>query len=122
MEFTGWHNNLDEFIDQMDVLALPSLKESFGLVIIESMLREKPAVATRCNGPAAIIQEGVNGFLVELDDASALAEGIEKVINHPDRDAMGRAARELVISRYSPQPAGARLIEALNELGAKFSH
>lgn len=118
VEFTGWHSDLAPFISSIDVLALPSLKESFGLVMIEAMVHGKPVVASACNGPLTIVEDGETGYLVPINDETALADGLEKAILNPDLEAMGLAAYERVKSRFVPAPAGARLIEALRELGA----
>ncbi len=119
--FTGWHADPDEFIDPLDLLVLPSIKESFGLVLIEAMARAKPVLATRCNGPASIIVDGENGFLVPIGDEEELAEKLAMAMDHPRLTAMGEAGFRRVMEHYIPARAGIRLVEALCELGARFT-
>ncbi len=63
-----------------DVFVLPSLYESFGLVLVEAMACGLPLVATRCGGPDTIVEENI-GVLVEVDDVQDLARGIEELLH-----------------------------------------
>ena len=68
--------------------------DSFGMVILEAMSCGVPAIAfdAPC-GPKDLIQEGVNGFLVESGDLECFAGTINKLIESDDlREAMGKAA------------------------------
>lgn len=118
---TGWHADPNVFIDGLDLLVLPSVKESFGLVLIEAMARARPVLATRCNGPAGIIADGETGYLVPIGDADALAERLLAARNDPLLSRMGEAGFRRVGRHYTPEPAGRRLIEALVQLGARFN-
>ncbi len=118
--FTGWHANPDDFIDPLDLLVLPSVKESFGLVLIEAMARGKPVLATRCNGPSGIIVDGETGYLTPIGDDTALAEKLLEAMEDPGLASMGMAGFRRVMEHYIPSRAGSRLIDALVELGARF--
>lgn len=120
--FTGWHADPGAFIDDIDLLVLPSVKESFGLVLIEAMARGRPVLATRCNGPSSIIVDGENGFLVPIRDAVALADRLVMALNTPELARMGEAGFRRVMEHYTPGPAGRRLIKALVELGVRFKN
>lgn len=120
VECTGWQRDLSGFLDRIDLLVLPSIKESFGLVLIEAMARGKPVLSTRCHGPESIVVDGETGYLVPIGDADALAAGLARAIHDPDLAAMGLAGYRRVLDHYLAEPAGRRLIEALGELGARF--
>lgn len=60
-------------------LALSSDEEGFGMVIVEAMACGIPVIATRCGGPDSIIKDGENGYLVEVGDASGLADKLAMV-------------------------------------------
>ncbi|TVP82311.1 MAG: glycosyltransferase [Puniceicoccaceae bacterium] len=122
VKFTGWHSNPNEFIDQLDLLVLPSVKESFGLVIIEAMAREKPVLATRCHGPSSIIVDGKTGYLIPISDEAALAKKMIEAMEDSDLTAKGKAGFIRVLSHYTPSNAGTKLIEALTELGVHFEN
>lgn len=118
VEWTGSHHDLAPFIDSIDLLVLPSHKESFGLVIIECMARGKAVLATACHGPASIIEHGRTGILAPIDDVDALADAIRNAASDPERlREIGAAGHRRVMQEYIPQAVGAKLLRALVELG-----
>ena len=58
--------------------------ECFPLVLLEAMEHAVPCISTREGGVSAIIDDGVNGFMVEKRDANALADRIEFLLTHPE--------------------------------------
>ncbi len=61
----------------IDVLALPSLAEGFGLVLIEAMAAGVPVVAADSPGIRDVVQHGVNGLLVDVTDSAAFAKALQ---------------------------------------------
>jgi len=71
-------------------------------VYLESWLYRKPVVGARAGGVPAVIDDGVDGFLVEFGDVSALADRIERLVRAPDlAREMGERGREKVLERYT---------------------
>lgn len=100
----GWHEQaaLPGFLRASDCLVLPSVRESFGQVIVEAMACGLPVVAADRFGPAAIVEHGETGWLVEPDDERALADALVDVVNRPqERVRRGRLAREAALDRFS---------------------
>jgi glycosyltransferase involved in cell wall biosynthesis len=64
-----------------DVWLCGSAREGFGLPPLEAMACRCPVVSTRVAGPLDFIQEGVNGYLVEIGDVNSLAERLLHVLN-----------------------------------------
>lgn len=95
-------SNIQEEYEKSDFFVLSSYYEGFGLVLVEAMACGIPCVSFDCpNGPRDIINNNVDGLLVKNGDIEALAEGINYMIENPERRmAMGKAARENV-KRYS---------------------
>jgi len=54
------------YYSKMDLFVLPSIKETFGVVIIEALSSGKPVVSTKCGGPEDIISEDFLGILCDL--------------------------------------------------------
>ena len=79
VRFLGWRTDRAALLRSCDVCALPSRYEPFGTVILEAWAAGTPLVACKSAGPAAHIENGVNGFLVEIDDDKALSEAILSV-------------------------------------------
>jgi glycosyltransferase involved in cell wall biosynthesis len=66
---------------QCDVWLCGSAREGFGLPPLEAMACRCPVVSTRVAGPLDFVQEGVNGFLVNIGDAGGLADRLLHVLN-----------------------------------------
>lgn len=116
----GWLADPTDFIDQIDLLVLPSIRESFGLVLIEAMARSTPVLSTDCNGPAGIITDGETGYLTPIGDAQALAMNILRAKRDPNLKQVGEAGMEKVKTSYLPEPLGLSMIQALNQLGIRI--
>lgn len=77
-----------------DIFVLPSLAESFGLVITEAMASKKPIVATKTDGALRQVIDKWNGLLVETANETDLAEKIRILIDNEDlRHQLGNNGR-----------------------------
>jgi glycosyltransferase involved in cell wall biosynthesis len=93
---------INELLRGALVCVVPSLFESFGLVIIEAMACFLPVIATRTGAAEEIIRNGYSGFLVNVGDV----EGMERIIldlyaGKYDRVSLGNAARQTVEDEFS---------------------
>ncbi|NKB60055.1 MAG: glycosyltransferase [Alphaproteobacteria bacterium] len=110
VRFLGWRNDVPALFAACDAFVCPSRHEPLGNVVIEAWAQHRPLVATQSQGPSALIEDGVSGLLVPVDDAESLADSITRVIKSPDLAAAlvsgGRVAYEAdftesaVVSRY----------------------
>lgn len=99
VEFAG-HLPRDVLRRRMDAatcLVLPSRSEGLPRVVIEALARGRPVVGTAAGGIPELVQDGITGRLVPVDDASALAAALLDVLTHPERAAaMGAEGRRRV--------------------------
>ncbi len=115
----GWHDHtrLPELLCAADVVALTSAREQFGLVLVEGMACERPAVATRSPGPVSIITDGTTGWLTADDSEDSLAHALAEAIdNHDERARRGRAARRTVCENYTWDTIAERLAAVLEDV------
>ncbi|NGO13479.1 glycosyltransferase family 4 protein [Streptomyces sp. HC44] len=93
--------------------------ESFGMTLVEAMRCGVPVISTDCPlGPAEIITDGVNGRLVPVGDARALAEAmLDLIADDSARREMGRAALASA-HRYDAEPIVGRYEDLFRELRA----
>ena len=82
---TGWVNNPLSYVSRFDVGCLLSRWEGFGLAIPEYMLAEVPIVATKVDAIPYLIEDDVNGMLVEKDDWESAAEKVVELANDEDK-------------------------------------
>lgn len=81
-----------------DIFCFPSFfeAESFGLVLAEAMQFAKPVVSTLWRGIPSVVQNGVNGYLVGIQDPGAVAERLRQLAADPElRIRMGAEGRRI---------------------------
>jgi glycosyltransferase involved in cell wall biosynthesis len=89
-------------MDACDLLALPSVEESFGLVMIEAWMCGKPVIGADIASTRCIIDDGVDGFVVKPFDVDDLAARILTLLaDGTMRESFGRRGRAKVLSRYT---------------------
>lgn len=86
----------------IDVLAMPSQFEGFGLSAIEAMAASRPVVAYSVDGLIEVVEDGRTGYLVEAGDRDALAKALIEVVSDPERArAMGRRGHQRAQELFS---------------------
>jgi glycosyltransferase involved in cell wall biosynthesis len=80
VKFLGWIQHKDSFFDQIDIFCLPSLSETFGIVILEAFSHGIPVVATSCDGPNYLIKNKKNGLLCDIASHHSLSEALIEVV------------------------------------------
>jgi glycosyltransferase involved in cell wall biosynthesis len=73
---------LDAVYERCDFTVLPSVKEGFGLVVVESWLHSKAALVTDEAGVAELIEDGKNGMLVDPEDTESLSSKMETLLGN----------------------------------------
>jgi glycosyltransferase involved in cell wall biosynthesis len=112
VKFLGWRDDVDEIMQLIDILVLPSLNEGMGRVLVEAMAAGKPVVASNVGGIPDLVQHDYNGLLVLPGDVKALAASIELLIDDPEKaKLMGQRGRELC-----PHFSVERMIEKIENL------
>ena len=76
-------DKLKDLYARCDVWLCGSIREGFHLPPLEAMACRCPVVSTRVGGPMDIVEEGLNGHLVEVGDVGALADRVLRVLNLP---------------------------------------
>ncbi len=96
VRFLGWRSDIAALISAADIFVCPSRHEPLGNVVLEAWAHGKPIIAAASAGPAALIDDGVTGLLVPVDNATGLARSIKRVLDSPalagDLAAAGQAA------------------------------
>ncbi len=101
---TGYvpHKDLPAYYSLMDVFVHPSLRDGMPNAVLEAMACEKTVIATPVGGVMDVIEDNINGMLVNVNDVDGLAQKIAEALNQPDkRKQLGESAREAVLHRYT---------------------
>lgn len=109
------HASLYPIIANAEVVVLPSRVDNFPNACLEAMSLGKIVVGTRGASFDQLIDDGVSGFLCEIDDRTSLLAAIQRALSTDSADAIGARARAR-IEELRPELAGARLVEAYAEL------
>lgn len=100
----GWTTDTIETMKEYDAFMLTSDYEGMPNALMEAMGLGLPCIATDCKtGPRELIQNDVNGFLVNVDDQNELTKKILTVCNmsRDQRKSIGTIARNYIIGKYS---------------------
>jgi len=101
LEFRGYQYDVKAVMEELDILIVPSTRESFGMVAVEAMALEIPVIATRVGGLAEVVCDGVSGYLVKLGEVENLAESIHSLMRDaPLRIAMGKNGKQRVADLF----------------------
>jgi glycosyltransferase involved in cell wall biosynthesis len=100
--FLGYREDVDCVVRGLDIFVLPSLRETFPMAILEAMASGVPVVATQVGSIHEMITDGQEGFLVQPNDGSALADRLNLLLDDPARlHAMGCAGRQRVERQFT---------------------
>ena len=115
--FLGHREDTDVLLQAMDIFALPSLSEGIPMALLEAMAASRPIVASRVGGIPEIIEDGVDGYLVEPMDVNNLAERCRQLIESPDvARKMGEQGRKRVERDFSATAMADRVASVYKEL------
>ncbi len=86
----------------MDILALPSRTDSFGIVFLDAWANGKPVIGANAGGIPGVVTDGIDGLLVPFGDVGALATALRTLLDDPAlRARLGAAGREKVLRQYT---------------------
>jgi glycosyltransferase involved in cell wall biosynthesis/GNAT superfamily N-acetyltransferase len=97
----GMQTNVDEWYAAMDIFVLASHREGFPRAAMEAASMGLPVIATDIRGCREVVDHGVNGLLVPVNDPEGLAGAITELASSPEkRRKMGKASREKALATF----------------------
>ena len=106
-----------------DIFVSPSLYESFGIIFVEAMRYGKPVIGCKCGGMQEVIGDGVNGFLVEVDNDSSLFGALEQLIlDKVLRERMGREGLARFRDRFTCERMAEETLAFYHETKKTITH
>jgi glycosyltransferase involved in cell wall biosynthesis len=98
----GIKTNPVEWYSSMDIFMMSSEFEGLPLALLEAMSCECAVVATNAGGISEVVNDGINGSIVDVDQWPELSSKIQFLLDNPSkRISMGQAARARVVNHFS---------------------
>lgn len=102
VRFLGWLESMAPFYRSLDIFVSSSRDELFGMAMVEAMACGTPVVATATHGALEIINDGVTGRLVPIDNVDALASAIVALLeDEQERRRIAELGRIAARDRFS---------------------
>ena len=115
--FTGSRQDVLDIMRSFDLFVLSSLYEGLPVALLEAMSVGKPAVAPTVGGIPEVIEDGLNGFLVQPRDPEKLAEKILEILqDHVLRSKMSQNAAQAIRERFNLQGMVRRVEQVYSEM------
>jgi len=113
-------NEVARMMDGATLFVLPSIvapdgqMEGIPVVLMEALAHGRPVVSTRISGIPELVQDGVNGLLVEPGDPATFARAMRTLLEDRERAReMGQRGREIVAREFEVSGCVARLLESV---------
>lgn len=120
MVFTGWVDDVRDFMALMDVFVLPSWREGQPVSAIEASAMGKPLILTNIRGCREVARDGVEGLLVPPRNPERLAAAIARLAGDGAlRKRLGNAARMRALARYDEEKIVDKLVGEYRKLLAR---
>jgi glycosyltransferase involved in cell wall biosynthesis len=104
------------FYSAIDVFAMPSFGETYGMVTLEAMAAGRPVIGTNKDGTKEILQSGRLGYVYELGDTAGFCRQLIALLEDKNLDQLIHAARNEVLERYTKEAMTQQLDETLKRL------
>jgi len=120
VRFAGMRTDVDELYGAMDIFILPSHREGFPRSAMEAAATGLPVIATDIRGCRDVVQDGVNGFLIPVNDPDAIAAAIERLGEDPElRRSMGDAGRAKATEDFDEERVVRRVVSTYKRIARR---
>lgn len=110
VRLTGWRNDVGELFAMSDICVASSIREGFGINLVEAMYAGLPVVATENRGHVSVIEDGESGLLVAVDDYQAAAKKIEELKTN---QVLRKKLSQVDVTKYESQAVAKEITQLL---------
>jgi len=108
------HRSLVELYEDADIFVLPTRADFFSIASLEAMAMEVPVITTNVGGIEDIIQNGKNGFMVQVNDEHAIVERLRQLVHSRIlRKTLGRNGRKSIEVKFNLRKNARTIVEYL---------
>lgn len=118
VENKGFMDDVRPFIAASDCIVCPSYREAIPRVLQEGMAMERAIITTDVAGCREAVDDGINGFLVPVKSAQALADAMCRLIVMPDEmlAEMGKNGRKKVLNEFDQKLIAADILSVIQSV------
>lgn len=109
VKLLGWRTDRAALFQAVDICVFSSRYEPFGTVFVQSWAQETPLVTTTADGPRQFVRDGEDGLIVEIDDESAMAAAIQRII---DDEVLAKKLVKNGLKRYKSEFTKEKCVES----------
>ena len=102
-----------------DAFLIPSLEDNLPYTVMESLSCGTPVIAFKTGGIPDMVKHEFNGCLADYRSSESFADGMEWIINHPDREKLDQQARQTVMDNFSEEIISKKHIDLYKKLLSK---
>jgi glycosyltransferase involved in cell wall biosynthesis len=118
IHFLGFQQDCAAMLAQMDIFLLSSTSEGFSISTIEAMATGLPVLVTRCGGPEEIVEHNRTGWMVEVNNAEAIAEGFRVLLKDAKLcERLAQAGKQHAVGKFGLQNMLSSYDKIYQELG-----
>lgn len=115
--YYGYQEDVKPFIKKCDCFVLPSYHEGMANTLLESAAMGRPLITSRIHGCMEAVNEGENGYLVDVKDARGLEEKMKEFIDlsYDEKKMMGEKSREVMVEKFDKVEVVGMTVRELNK-------
>ncbi len=117
--FIGWQPDAARLMAGFDIFLMPSLREGFGLALLEAMAARLPIVASGISAIPEVVIDGATGYLAPARDVATLVEHLSLLLGDADlRARMGAAGEARLREHFSVERMTTRTLAVYDQVVA----
>ena len=119
VSFLGWitpGNGKEEYLEKCSTFILPSYHEGMPMSILEAMSYGEIVISTYVGGIPKVIENGINGYLVEAGDVHSITDILISVLTEENRLQIGERAYDTIEENFNAKKNIDKLIDIYNEI------
>ena len=94
VRFMGYRNDIPDFYAMADIFVFPSFREGLSVSVMEAMASGKPIVCSRIRGNTDLVEDGVNGLLIDPGDPRSIAAAVLRLYDSGKQEEISQNNRE----------------------------
>lgn len=119
--YHGFIKDVRTIISQSDCIVLPSYREGLPRIVVEGMSMAKPVITTHTAGCEETVDEGFNGYLVEIKDINGLVKAMDNflALTHNQQVEMGRVGRQKAIREFDDKLIAEEIFKIVKKVSSE---